>query len=66
LLEAFSVADAYLFTVLNWNIATPVNLKAWPAVASYYGRMKERPAIARALKEEFALYAEEQKRHKAA
>src|SRR5262245_15415334 len=66
LLDEFSVADAYLFTVLNWNIATPVNLQSWPAVARYYGRMKERPAIARALKEEFALYAAEQKRHKAA
>ena len=66
LLDEFSVADAYLFTVLNWNIATPVDLRSWPSVESYYGRMKERPAIARALKEEFALYAEEQKRHKAA
>jgi glutathione S-transferase len=27
LLDRFSVADAYLFTVLNWNIATPVDLK---------------------------------------
>ena len=66
LLDHFSVADAYLFTVLNWNIATPVDLRSWPSVESYSGRMKERPAIARALKEEFALYAEEQKRHKAA
>jgi len=66
LLDGFSVADGYLLTVLNWNIATPVDLSSWPAIESYYGRMKQRPAIARALKEEFALYAEEQKRHKAA
>jgi glutathione S-transferase len=66
LLDRFSVADGYLFTVLNWNIATPVDLKAWPAVQAYYEKLKARPAIARALKEEFALYAEEQKRHKAA
>jgi len=66
LLDQFSVADAYLITVLNWHIATPVDLKAWPSVARYFGRLKERPAIARALKEEFGLYAEEQKRHKAA
>jgi glutathione S-transferase len=66
LLDAFSVADAYLFTVLNWNIATPVDLKAWPSIDGYFSRLKARPAIARALEEEFALYAEEQKRHKAA
>ena len=66
LLNRFSVADAYLFTVLNWNIATPVDLKAWPAVQAYYEKLKTRPAITRALKEEFALYAEEQKRHQAA
>jgi len=66
LLDRFSVADAYLFTVLNWKIATPVDLKKWPAVEAYYRRLKERPGIARALSEEHALYAEEVKRHKAA
>lgn len=66
LLETFSVADAYLFTVLNWNIATPVDLAEWPAVQAYYLRLKERPSIARALAEEFKLYAAEQARHKAA
>jgi glutathione S-transferase len=66
LLDSFSVADAYLFTVLNWHIATPLDLKPWPSVDSYYSRLKMRPSIARALKTEFARYTEEQKRHKAA
>jgi glutathione S-transferase len=66
LLDCFTVADAYLFTVLNWNIATPVDLKRWPEVQSYYTRLKQRPSIARALAEEFKLYAAEQARHKAA
>jgi len=66
LLDRFSVADAYLFTVLNWKIATPVDLKKWPAVEAYYRRLKERPGIARALSEEHALYTEEVKRHRAA
>jgi len=66
LLDQFSVADAYLFTVLNWKIATPVDLKQWPAVEGYCTRLKQRPSIARALSEEHALYAEEVKRHKAA
>jgi glutathione S-transferase len=66
LLDAFSVADAYLFTVLNWKIATPVDIKKWPAIEAYYNRLKQRPAFARALAEEHARYAEEVKRHKAA
>jgi glutathione S-transferase len=66
LLDRFSVADAYLFTVLNWKIATPVDLQKWPAVEAYYNRLKQRPSIARALSEEHALYAAELQRHKAA
>ena len=66
LLDRFSVADAYLFTVLNWKIATPVDLKKWPAIDAYYHRLKQRPAFARALSEEHARYAEEVRRHKAA
>jgi glutathione S-transferase len=64
LLDRFSVADAYLFTVLNWNIATPVELGGWPAVKAYYEALKQRPSIARALEEERALYAAEQARHR--
>ena len=66
LLDRFSIADAYLFTVLNWSIATPVDLARWPAVKSYYSRMRQRPSIAKALAEERALYEEEQARNKAA
>src|SRR5262249_38139325 len=32
LLDRFSVADAYLVTVLNWAAFTGVDLAAWPAV----------------------------------
>jgi glutathione S-transferase len=66
LLDSFSVADAYLFTVLNWHIATPLELKPWPSADSYYSRLKMRPSIARALKTEFARYTAEKERHKAA
>jgi glutathione S-transferase len=66
LLDEFSVADAYLFTVLNWTQATPVELERWPAVLDYYARLKSRASIARALAEESPLYAAEVKRHKAA
>ena len=52
LLDAFSVADAYLATVLNWTGATGVNLAPWPAVQDYHQRMLTRPSVARAFGEE--------------
>jgi glutathione S-transferase len=67
LLDHFSVADAYLVTVINWTMATPpIELAKWPNVKAYYERTRARPSIARALGEEFALYKAELERHKAA
>jgi glutathione S-transferase len=67
LLDHFSVADAYLVTVINWTMATPpIDLAKWPNIKAYYERTRARPGIARALAEEFALYKAELARHKAA
>ena len=66
LLDRFSVADAYLFTVLNWSGATPVKLDGFPAIQAYVARLQSRPSVAKALGEEFALYKAEQARAKAA
>jgi glutathione S-transferase len=67
LLDHFSVADAYLVTVINWTMATPpVELVKWHAVKTYYERMRARPSIAKAIAEEFELYKAELARHKAA
>jgi len=67
LLDHFSVADAYLVTVINWTMATPqVELAKWPVVKAYHERLRARPAIARAVAEEFELYKAELARHKAA
>jgi glutathione S-transferase len=66
LLDRFTVADAYLFTVLNWAQAVSLDLKAWPNVMAYYKHMRLRPSIARAFREELTLYQAEQKRHQAA
>ena len=67
LLDHFSVADAYLGTVLNWTMATPpIDLKKWPAINDYLNRFKARPSVARAIGEEFELYKAEIARHKAA
>jgi glutathione S-transferase len=64
LLEAWSVADAYLTTVLNWHVVTDVDLARWPAVKNYFERMCARPATARAMSEESVLHAEELRRHR--
>lgn len=56
LLDAFSVADAYLFTALGWAPATPVKLERYPALVAYRQRLLERPSVARAFSEELALY----------
>ena len=63
LLGRFSVADAYLLTVLGWSVVTPVDLKSWPALDAYLKRMHARPSVARAFAEERALYVEELARH---
>lgn len=65
LLEEFSVADAYLFAVLAWCVATPVDLKKWPALVAYVSRLRERPSVAQAFSEERKLYAEYQARYPA-
>lgn len=66
LLDGFSVADAYLVTVINWAKHSGIDLAPYPAVADYHARLLKRPAVAKAVREEYALYAEEQRRHKAA
>jgi glutathione S-transferase len=66
LLDHFTVADAYLVTVLNWCRSVDIDLAKWPAVLAYYKRALKRPAVAKAVAEEFALYNEEQARRGAA
>ena len=65
-MDGFTVADAYLVTVLNWAQYCGVGLAEWPAVQDYLHRMEARPSVARALSEEMALYKEEQARRNAA
>jgi len=66
LLDEFSIADAYLTTILNWAQATQVDLQQWPEVHQYHQRMLKRPSIAKAAGEEFAMYKEEVARRKRA
>jgi glutathione S-transferase len=67
LLDHFSVADAYLVTVINWSMATPpIDLARWPAIKAYYERTLKRPSVVKALAEEMQLYRAEMARHSAA
>lgn len=65
LLDRFSVADAYLVTILNWSSVAPVDLKPYPEIGAYLRRMDARPAVARAMLDEKKLYARELERHAA-
>jgi glutathione S-transferase len=52
--EHFTVADGYLFTLLNWTTFdfVPLNLDNWPMLADYYERIKARPKVLEALQAE--------------
>jgi glutathione S-transferase len=50
--EEFSVADAYLFTVLGWGKYVGLDLAPWPGLIDYLGRVAARPSVAAALKAE--------------
>lgn len=50
--EDFSVADAYLFTILSWTKFIKLDLARWPNVAVYQARISARPAVQAALKSE--------------
>lgn len=50
--EDFTVADAYLFTVLGWCRYVGFDLAPWPALSAYLGRVGARPAVQAALKAE--------------
>ena len=67
LLDRFSVADAYLATVLNWTQATPqIDLSQYPVLKAYLDRMRARPSVAAALGVEIPLFRAEIARQKAA
>lgn len=48
----FSVADAYLFTVLRWAIALQFDLKKHSRLAAYFDSVAARPAVDAALNAE--------------
>jgi glutathione S-transferase len=48
----YSVADAYIFTVLGWNKFVNVDISKYTNIGAYLGRVGARPAVQAALKAE--------------
>ncbi len=50
--DKFSLADAYLFTVLHWSHFLNVDMSKWPELKDYIARVAARPAVREAMKAE--------------
>ena len=50
--SAFTIADAYLFTVVNWSGPLNVDLTPWPALREFQARIAARPNVYAAMKAE--------------
>jgi glutathione S-transferase len=50
--EQFTVADAYLFTVLSWGAYLDLDIGKWPQLKRYVERIGERPHVLEARKSE--------------
>ncbi|CAN7207804.1 glutathione transferase GstA [Massilia sp. LjRoot122] len=48
----FSIADAYLFTVLNWAVFARFSLDDWPALQAYQARVGAIPFVQEAMRAE--------------
>jgi glutathione S-transferase len=43
--DAFTIADAYLFTVASWARHLKVDLSRWPSIGAYLERIGARPSV---------------------
>jgi glutathione S-transferase len=50
--QSFTIADAYLFPILNWSGHHKVDMKPWPALTEFQARVAARPAVQATLKVE--------------
>jgi len=53
--KQFSVADGYLYTVLNWAKPLAVDLGQWPALVAFHERVGSRASVAAAKAAEAAM-----------
>ena len=47
--DTFTVADAYLFTLVNWTYFVGIDLGKWPALKQFHDRVAARPKVQEAL-----------------
>jgi glutathione S-transferase len=52
--DKFTVADAYLVTMLNWAAFLKIDLARWPALAAYHQKHLTRPSVVQAMGVEMA------------
>ncbi|MBI1966283.1 MAG: glutathione transferase GstA [Betaproteobacteria bacterium] len=52
LMGEFGIADAYLFTVLNWTHFHQIDVSRWPNIKAYMARIAARPSVKKAMKAE--------------
>ena len=57
----FTVADAYLFVLLNWTKPTQIDLAKWPNLVAFQKRAGSRPKVKEALQAEGLLPKEAQR-----
>jgi glutathione S-transferase len=50
--NAFTVADAYLFTLLTWTGYVKIDLGKWPVLTEFKSRIAHRPKVHEAMKAE--------------
>jgi glutathione S-transferase len=50
--DHFTVADAYLFVVVNWSNIVGFDLSPFPKLKEYMARVAARPAVQAAMKAE--------------
>jgi glutathione S-transferase len=50
--DKFTVADAYLFTVVRWSPRVGIDLGKWPNITAYLDRVAARPKVQEAMKAE--------------
>jgi glutathione S-transferase len=50
--EKFTIADAYLFTVLNWTNVHKIDVAKWPNIKTLMERVRNRPKVQETLKAE--------------
>ena len=50
--DTFTIADAYLFTVVNWTNFLGIDMAKWPALKEFQARVAARPKVQEAMSAE--------------